>query len=244
MLHQPSAMPNSVFHFKQFSIHQGDTAMKVTTDACIFGAILSKHAAKGVNGLDIGAGTGLLTLMAAQCGILPITSLEIERNAYKQAKENIAASNWTDDISLFHRSLQEYAGTNHALFGLIFSNPPFYPKHLKSKNPAANAAMHQSTLGFAELLMGVKKLLLPDGEFWVLLPYSQAIAFEQLAVGHGLYRNAEWKIRENEDKPWIRVVQKYAFSSRFNPQKNDFTIRNADRNYSTEMKNLMEDFYV
>ena len=237
-------MPNTVFHFKQFRVHQGDTAMKVTTDACIFGAVLSRNAAKGVAGLDIGAGTGLLTLMARQGGIRPITSLEIDENAYKQAKTNIEASKWDADISLLHTSLQEFQDSAQSQFGLIFSNPPFYPNYLKSKNAATNAAMHQSTLSFAELLLGVKKLLSANGEFWVLLPYDQAIAFEQLAVGHGLYRNLEWKIRENEHKPWIRVIQKYAFNASSNPQKLTLTIRDEERNYSAEMKKLMEDFYL
>jgi len=237
-------MPNTLFHFKQFSVHQGDTAMKVTTDACIFGAVLSKYASKGIAALDIGAGTGLLSLLAAQGGIQPITSLEIDSNAYKQAQANIATSKWKDDITLLHTSLQDYHNISPTEFGLIFSNPPFYPNYLKSKNAATNAAMHQSTLSFAELLLGVKKLLLPDGEFWVLLPYDQAIAFEQLAVGHGLYRDLEWKIRENEHKAWIRVIQKYAFTASSNPQKQSLTIRDSARNYSEEMKSLMEDFYL
>ena len=237
-------MPNTVFHFKQFSVHQGDTAMKVTTDACIFGALLCRYASKTVNALDIGAGTGLLSLMAAQGGISPITSLEIDESAYQQAKTNIEASKWSADVSILHSSLQEYQKSNKFQFGLIFSNPPFYPNYLKSRNASANAAMHQSTLNFAELLLGVKKLLSPTGEFWVLLPFDQAIAFEQLAVGQGLYRNLEWKIRENDNKPWIRVIHKYAFQVNSNPQKQNLTIRDTDRNYSAAMKSLMEDFYL
>ena len=57
-------MANSRFQFKQFIINQDKTAMKVGVDGVLLGAVSHFGSAKRI--LDIGAGTGLLSFMAAQ----------------------------------------------------------------------------------------------------------------------------------------------------------------------------------
>ncbi|MCK5367363.1 MAG: methyltransferase [Cyclobacteriaceae bacterium] len=79
-------MANDFFKFKQFTIRQDRCAMKVTTLACIQGAWLPDITPKNI--LDIGAGTGLLSLMAAQKYEGKIDAVEIEQDAFSQLKEN------------------------------------------------------------------------------------------------------------------------------------------------------------
>src|SRR6478735_7723647 len=102
-------MANSYFQFKQFKIEQGNTAMKVCTDSCIFGAYINPENATSI--LDIGTGTGLLALMLAQRTEAAIDAVEIEENAYLQAQENIAQSPWNKKINLFYNSIQNFTAT-------------------------------------------------------------------------------------------------------------------------------------
>ena len=90
------------FHFKQFSIQQDQCAMKVTLDACLFGAICtdSLNNQKNVTtALDIGSGTGLLSLMLAQSGVEHITGVELDKPAAEQAQANVLNSPFRNQIN-------------------------------------------------------------------------------------------------------------------------------------------------
>jgi tRNA1Val (adenine37-N6)-methyltransferase len=89
-----------MFQFKQFTIHQENCAMKVTEMACIQGAYTPiKTTAKSV--LDIGSGTGLLSLMLSQrFAQLEIDTIEIDEQSFLQGKDNINASPFSSKINL------------------------------------------------------------------------------------------------------------------------------------------------
>jgi tRNA1Val (adenine37-N6)-methyltransferase len=103
--------------------------------------------------MDIGAGTGLLSLMYAQKnpGAI-IDAVEIDEAASKQAKENFDASPWKDRLNNYNVSIQEFASTASKKYDLIFSNPPFYENALESVDEKRNLALHSSDLGFEDLL--------------------------------------------------------------------------------------------
>src|SRR5688572_5401686 len=101
-------MPNDHFSFKQFTIFQDKCAMKVCTDACIQGAWTAVNIPADINNvLDVGAGTGLLSLMIAQKNSALIEAIEIDQNAYEQAGSNMKSSKWADRLNVHHISLQE-----------------------------------------------------------------------------------------------------------------------------------------
>ena len=103
-----SCMSNSYFQFKQFTVHQNLCAMKVCTDACILGAWFAEKIPSYSLILDVGSGTGLLTLMLAQKNKGEIHGIEIDLNAHKQMKENINESKWKDRIKAFPGDFREY----------------------------------------------------------------------------------------------------------------------------------------
>ncbi|MBW7846124.1 MAG: methyltransferase, partial [Bacteroidia bacterium] len=83
----------SVFQFKQFNVLQARSSMKVGTDSVVLGCLCEVDTAKQV--LDIGTGTGLLSLMVAQRNSnCTIDAVEINADAATEAKQNINNSKW------------------------------------------------------------------------------------------------------------------------------------------------------
>src|SRR5437763_249939 len=137
-------MPNDFFRFKQFTIQQQYCAMKVCTDACLFGAwtvstITNEKLPAGYV-LDIGAGTGLLSLMLVQqLKNSIIHAIEIDGAAAKQAGENFVASPWGEQLNIFNTAIQSFSPTQR--YDFITTNPPFFQDDLASPNAQRNIAL-------------------------------------------------------------------------------------------------------
>ena len=166
-------MPNSWFKFKQFTVQQQFAAMKVCTDACSFGAwvadtLTSIHGVKRV--LDIGTGTGLLSLMIAQqISEAFIDAVEIDGHACLEAVENFANSNWNNKINLLHADIREHK--SNCKYDVIISNPPFLTIVIKC-HAATNIAKHNSSLSYTQLAEAAFSNLADQGTFFLLLPFS------------------------------------------------------------------------
>ena len=156
--------------------------MKVCTDACLFGAYVAStlpdHPATN-HVLDIGTGTGLLSLMLAQKTSCNIDAVEIDAAAFQQAKENIALSPWKHRIEIFNENILQFAPKNK--YGLIITNPPFFEGDLKSADQKKNAAKHNTSLTLTQLLKIADELLAENGVFTVLLPFHRVDHFEEEA---------------------------------------------------------------
>lgn len=178
-------MPNNYFRFKQFTVYQDRCAMKVCTDACLFGGWASERIQNSKNkiqkALDIGCGTGLLSLMLAQQ--LPdilIDAVEIDEAASQQAKENIEASPWRREIEIYNASIQQFAAAAKHQYDIIISNPPFYENDLKSSDAKKNLALHSAELRLEELIKISDDLLKDDGKLFILIPYNRTEQLSQL----------------------------------------------------------------
>ncbi|GAB3983328.1 methyltransferase [Spirosoma terrae] len=230
-----------MFSFKQFTIHQDRTAMKVCTDACVLGAYAN---VAGDRILDIGTGTGLLALMAAQRNAeASIDAVEIDANAFEQATGNVTASPFADRVQLWKGRIQEFSG-NGTLFDRILTNPPFYTNHLRSPDVAVNRALHTDELPVEKLITAVSRLLQPDGQWWVLLPPYETLKLTEMAQKASLYPFQQLALKHHANKPVFRFITGFSY------QKNSLSEETLDiyetdgRTYTTAFRDLLRDFYL
>jgi tRNA1Val (adenine37-N6)-methyltransferase len=235
------------FQFKQFSITQNTTAMKVGTDGVLLGAWCSCREGEL---LDIGTGTGLIAIMIAQrAKATLIDAVEIEATAYQQTLENISNCSWSDRISAYHSSIQEFCPNLSAdkagkKYDGIISNPPFFVDATKAPNSERNTARHTDDLSFTDLIDAVVRLLNPDGIFSLILPITESIEFIQLAKEQKLFINRKCIVKPNPAKPAKRVLMEFSFHKK-EIIKEELTIETETRHqYTKEYISLTQDFYL
>ncbi|MBO9729871.1 MAG: methyltransferase [Chitinophaga sp.] len=236
-------MANTFFQFKQFTVHQEHCAMKVCTDACIQGAFTAQYLVdKPVPAiLDIGAGTGLLSLMLAQQTRAAITAVELDPAAAVQARANFAASPWADRLVLTETDIRDMAAV--CPYDFIITNPPFYEQALKSGHAQKDQAMHATNLSYQALISAIDRQLAPSGEVSVLLPYTAFENFRALAVVAGFQLREVLNIRQSVDHGFFRTV------GIFSRQAGDTTIKElaiheANRVYTSDFTSLLTPYYL
>ncbi len=234
----------SKFTFKQFSINQDKTAMKVGTDGVLLGAWTPvSHNPFSV--LDIGAGTGIIALMIAQrSGAEQIDALEIDEDAYEQAVENFENSPWGDRLFCFHAGLDEFIEEPEDEYDLIVSNPPFYAEDYKSSNEQRDLARFQDAMPFDEIVEAADLLLSENGILAIIIPFREEEKFIALAKESELY---PIKITRVKGTPSSEIKRSLlAFSRNENTQTEiDELIIEIERHiYTPEYINLTKDFYL
>ena len=236
---------NTWFQFKQFTIHQENTAMKVCTDACLFGAWVSNkielNEINADNILDIGCGTGLLSLMLAQKTQAQIDAVEIDKNAFIQAKENINLTEWKDQINIHYGSIINFISAKK--YGLIICNPPFYENQLKSVDSARNKAMHATTLSYEDLIISLKNNLSQGGSAAVLLPYYAVNKFEETLSNHQLFIYEKCNVAHSPKHPFFRKMVIFSGVKK-DSLEYSISIKNNNNFYSEEFIQLLKDYYL
>ena len=172
-------MSNQYFDFKQFRIEQDRCSMKVGTDGVLLGAWFPVK--PGMDVLDIGTGTGLIAIMAAQRGAGRVFAVEIDPDAAEQAHENASNTPWKDKISVLCADISDF--TADSKFDRIVCNPPYFRDSLRCPDAGRNAARHNDSLSFETLARRSADMLSPEGLLCVVLPFDAAGDFVKCASG-------------------------------------------------------------
>ncbi len=230
------------FEFKQFSIQQERSAMKIGTDGVLLGAWTSLDKCPE-SILDLGAGTGILSLQLAQrCDSEIIDAVEIDEDAYEECVENFEASDWGDRLFCYHASVQKFATEIDDQYDLIISNPPFYSDDYKSDNNARNTARFTDTLPFTDLVLAVSQLLSKKGSFALILPKKEEVEFIRIASESNLYPNRICRVKGNSNSEIKRSLIEFSFE-KIETSFEELTIETSRHVYTEEYISLVKDFY-
>ncbi|MFT4832867.1 MAG: tRNA1Val (adenine37-N6)-methyltransferase [Psychroserpens sp.] len=231
------------FQFKQFSVDQDKSAMKIGTDGVLLGA-WSSIDKRPYAILDIGSGTGLIALMMAQRSDAEmIDAIEIDGDAYEQSVENFECSPWADRLYCYHAGLDEFVAELDERYDLIISNPPFYSEEVPSGSEARDIARQNSALPFDELLDGVSKLLEDEGVFSTIIPYKEEEAFIKMASSFNLFPNRVTRVKGNPSAEIKRSLLEFSFSKN-SMDSNELIIEVQRHQYTQEYIKLTKEFYL
>lgn len=236
-------MANSFFQFKLFTIHQDRCSMKVTTDSCLFGAwvadrIKEEQSIKSI--LDIGSGTGLLSLMLAQQSATTIDGIELQKNDYLQSLENVTASPWMERINILHADATGYEF--YKKYDIIISNPPFYENDLKGASKRKNIAHHDEGLTIKNLIGIISRCLSPKGKFYLLLPEKRKSDLFETAENTGLFMNHIINVHQTENHAVFRIMVEGSFKN-LNSTSEEIMIKTGQQ-YSEKFTALLKDYYL
>lgn len=231
------------FNFKQFHVNQDRCAMKIGTDGVLLGA-WTPLINNPYNVLDIGAGTGILSLMLAQrSNAEQIDAIEIDEDAYEQCVENFEASPWGDKLFCFHAGLDEFVDEPEDEYDLIISNPPFYTDDYKSDNTSRDLARFEDALPFEELIEAAALLLSDNGIFSVIIPFKEEERFVSLCKELDLF---PLKITRVKGTPTSEIKRSLLAFCRMEqtPLIDELVIEISRHNYTSEYIELTKDFYL
>lgn len=220
--------------------------MKVCTDACLFGAWADISSAGRI--LDIGTGTGLLSLMAAQRNREAlIEGVEVEEGAFLQTGQNFRDSPYASRLAVHHTPVQAFFPDYR--FQTIISNPPFFQRDLKSPDMKSNTAHHAGALDFTALSYAVDRLLAPGGSFSILLPVAESTVYEK-------QQGSGWKLTTElllAHRPGLRPFRRMMTFVRTGEAKGSLAGRVAEelyiyeengKNYDSAFKEYLKAFYL
>ncbi len=234
-----SLMSNSYFRFKQFTVRHDRCAMKVGTDGVLLGAWAHVDGCERI--LDVGCGTGLLSLMAAQrnrdahvCGI------DVQKDAILQARENVLASPFSERIEITEVDVRNFVGN----FDCILCNPPFFTEDTSSANRGRAIARSTSSLSYDELCQAAERLLAEDGYFNVVIPFREQTNFCASAISCGFVLYRRLSVRTVERKEPKRLLVTFRKGTYELKEDWEIVLQNPDGSRSSAYCSLTGDFYL
>lgn len=234
-------MPNPYFRFKLFRVDQSLCAMKVGTDGAMLGAWTNVFTAQSI--LDVGCGSGLVSLMLAQRSAAKILAVDIDAGAVEQSAVNFIGSPWSDRLQARHVSVQDLCREAESAFDLVVCNPPFFSNSLKNPDQRRALARHSDTLSLSELVDCSSSLLSPVGRLSVVIPFSDVE--NVLSISKGKF----FCVRQTNVIPVTgrepkRVLLELSKQKICESKVSELTIYKEGHVYTDEFRSLEKDYYL
>ena len=225
------------FRFQQFSIQQSKDVFRVGTDGVLLGAMCNVKNAKKI--LEIGTGTGLISLMLAQRNVsAKISAIDINENAVKLASENFRNSIFNENLKVELKDFKNFETNEN--FDLVVCNPPFFEENASAKDVLAR---QQVELNFRNLVEKSTEIITQKGILSIILPSEAATDVKSLAEEFNLYLVREINIYGIEGGNLKRNILEFSLAQK--PLEiSDFVIEKSPREYSDQYLNLTKNFHV
>ena len=225
------------FRFQQFSIQQSKDVFRVGTDGVLLGAMCNVTNAKKI--LEIGTGTGLISLMLAQRNVsAKILAIDINESAVKLASENFRNSIFNENLKVELKDFKNFETNEN--FDLVVCNPPFFEENASAKDVLAR---QQVELNFRNLVEKSTEIITKKGILSIILPSEAATDVKSLAEEFNLYLVREINIYGIEGGNLKRNILEFSLAQK--PLEiSDFVIEKRPREYSDQYLNLTKNFHV
>lgn len=228
----------SEFVFQQFSLNHSKSSMKIGTDAILLGAFAEVEFSKNI--LEVGCGSGIISLMLAQRSRAIITAIDIHPPSVVEANHNFLHSKWAERMSVAQTSVQEFS--SEGKFDHIVSNPPFFSDSMKSHRNERNLARHNDTLSPGDLAKHVRRLSTDNGEFTFIIPTDAMDRYEQAFIAESMFPEKKIFIKPKPGRESNRVIIKFS-SSKNQVIESTFIVRKSNNDYSDEYRKLTRNFH-
>ena len=229
------------FRFKQFIVDDDRSTMRIGTDAILLGAWAEPGPAASI--LEIGTGSGVISLMLAQRSDAQIDAIDIDEESIKQAGSNFMQSSWSENIHPLPISIQDLVSTSKQKYDLIITNPPFFIDSLPSPDARKNLSRHTNNLSQEDLISGIIHLLNRNGLFLLILPTEESRKFSALAEAAELFIQRQMKVRPKAGKTVNRILSEYGFKTCKAPFFEELVIRNEDNSFTREYIAFTDSYY-
>jgi len=217
--------------------------MKVGTDGVLLGAWVDCGSSEEI--LDIGCGTGLISIMLGQrTDEAQISGIEINQSAFEEATNNMTNSPWSDRLIPLRGSIQDYAKSSTKQYDLIVSNPPFFTGGTFTNQNDRNIARHTIRLPHGDLILSVRRLLKKGGRFALILPYMEGLRFMELAERSQLYVHRITEVFPKASLAINRLMIEFGWEKKDAPLPTQLVIREEDNSYTAAYRELTKDFYL
>lgn len=230
-----------MFKFKHFIINDSQCAQKVGTDSVLLGAWADIANARHI--LDIGSGSGVLSLMAAQRSPqATVVGVEIDSQAAAQSRDNVLHSPYAQRVEIVEQDVRIF---QHAEpFDAILSNPPYLTEETLPPDSRRSLARHAQHLTFGQLTASAERLLSKDGQFHVVLPHNLRNEFVSQSLMVGLFLTRECLVRTVQSKPPRRILLTFSRHSSQPLRHEEIILQNPDGSRSSAYASLSKDFYL
>lgn len=235
---------DKVFRFKQFEVSQDVSVMKVNSDGVLLGAWADTS--KATNILDIGTGTGVIALMAAQKSQQAnVVGVEIDESSCKQAQANFSNSPWSSNLKLVSSTIQKFGKESSEKFDHILSNPPFFSGGTLSENQPKNIVRHTIKLAHGDLLLAIRRLLAEDGKVSIILPIIEGLRFMEIVKRYRFHVSRKTIMRPRVEKPAERLLFEFSKVESGECIENEIVMyQGSTKEYTNQYKELTKDFYL
>lgn len=231
-----------LFHVKPFSLSHHKSSMRVGTDAMLLGLFID--ASNCINALEIGTGSGIISLLIASSHKTTIDAIDIDSESVRETEINFKKSPFHYRLKAIEADFKDFAISYSGNYDIIFSNPPFFINDFRPEDELRKVARHTDSLSYKQICEGSIKLLQPSGKLYLVLPFDESRVFLELAKDSGLKLQRQQLVIPKRSLAPNRINMQLGFEEASQIVTEKFIIREDDGNFTNQYIEYLKDYYI